>query len=190
VPGFVPNAVGREEYHNDESKVYFYLGDYHDMDVKAPPEPASFAAQVAELHSKGKSPTGMFGFQVPTVCGIFERIVTWENKWADCFANQLKDVIRFDNETNGPWLEYDAACKQLIDGVIPRLLGTLQSGGREIEPALIHGDLWEQNVRIDTETSETMVFDPGSTYAHSEMEFGTWMCSWPYYFNLPIYMRM
>ncbi|TVY32309.1 hypothetical protein LSUB1_G008530 [Lachnellula subtilissima] len=42
VPGFAPNAVGWGEYHNGESKVYFYLGDYHDMDLKAAPEPASF----------------------------------------------------------------------------------------------------------------------------------------------------
>jgi fructosamine-3-kinase len=94
--------VGWGKYHNGESEVYFYLGDYHDMDLTAAPDPVSCATQVAELHSKGKSPTGMFGFPVPTVCGIFERTVTWEKKWADCFANQLKDVIKFDNETNGP----------------------------------------------------------------------------------------
>jgi protein-ribulosamine 3-kinase len=190
VPGFVPNAVGWGEYHNGESQVHFYLGDYHDMDLKAAPEPVSFTAQVAELHSNGKSPTGMFGFPVSTVCGIFERTVTWEKSWADCFANQLRDVIRYDTETNGPWPEYDAACKQLLEGVIPRLLGALQSDGRQIEPALIHGDLWEQNIGIDMETGETIVFDPGSTYAHNEMEFGTWRCSWAYYFNSPIYMRM
>lgn len=111
-------------------------------------------------------------------------------KWADCFANQLRDVIKYDNETNGPWPEFDAACKQLLDSVIPRLLGALQSDGQEIEPALIHGDLWEQNIGIYMETGETIVFDPGSTYAHNEMEFGTWRCSWAYYLNSPIYMRM
>jgi hypothetical protein len=40
------------------------------------------------------------------------------------------------------------------------------------------------------ETSETIVFDTGSTYAHNEMEFGTWRCSWAYYFNSPTYIRM
>jgi len=67
-PGFVPKLVGWGEYHNGESQVYFYLGDFHDMDLKAAPEPASFTTQVAELHSKGKSPTGKFGFTVPTYC--------------------------------------------------------------------------------------------------------------------------
>lgn len=163
------------------------------MDFEEAPEPASFTTQIAELHSKGNSPTGMFGFPVPTVLGMSERTVIWEKKWADCFANQVKDVIKFDNETNGPLPECDecdAACKQLIDGVIPRLLSALQSDGREIKSMLIHGDLWEQNVGIDIQNGETIVFDPGCTYAHNEMEFGTWRYSWAYYFNSPIYNGM
>ncbi|OQE43171.1 hypothetical protein PENCOP_c003G07814 [Penicillium coprophilum] len=160
------------------------------MDLRAPPEPEPFVAKVAELHSKGISPTGMFGFPVPTVCGIFERTVTWEKSWANCFANQLKRIIDFDKQTNGAWPEFEDACKQIIDVVIPRLLGALQSEGRSIVPALIHGDLWEQNIGVDMATGETIVFDPGCTYAHNEMEFGTWRCSWAYYFNSPVYIRL
>ena len=59
---------------------------------------------------------------------------------------QLEDVIKYDNETKGPWPEYDAACRQLLDLVIPKLLGALQIESREIKPALIHGDLCENNV--------------------------------------------
>lgn len=73
---------------------------------------------------------------------------------------------------------------------IPKLLGALQSDGREIMPTLIRGDLWEQNVGIDMPTGETVVFDPGYTYAHNEMEFGTSRCSWAFHFNSPIYMRL
>jgi protein-ribulosamine 3-kinase len=67
--------------------------------------------------------------------------------------------------------------------VIPRLLSVLQSDGRNIEPALIHGDLWEQNIGIDVKTNEAMLFDPGSTYAYNEVEFRTWRCSWAKYFR-------
>ena len=190
VPGLVPKAAGWGEYHNGESQLYFFLGDFHDMDLSAAPEPVHFTSQIAELHRRGTSPNGMFGFLVPTVCGRMERTVIWEKSWAKSFTHQLKDVIKYDNETNGNWSEYDAACKQLIDVAIPRLLGALQSDGREITPTLIHGDLWEQNVGIDMETGETVVFDPGCTYAHNEMEFGTWRCSWAFHFNSPIYMRL
>ncbi|KAI4209155.1 MAG: hypothetical protein LQ351_007871 [Letrouitia transgressa] len=186
----VPKAAGWGEYLSGESQIYFFLGDYHDMDFSIAPEPVQFTSQIAELHKKGVSPNGMFGFPVPTVCGIMERTVVWEKSWAKSFGHQLQDVIRYDNETNGSWPEYDKACKQVIDVVIPRLLGALQSDGHNIIPALIHGDLWERNIGIDMETGETIVFDPGSTYAHNEMEFGTWRCSWAVYFNSPIYMRL
>lgn len=100
-------------------------------------------------------------------------------------------MIKYDNIANGPWPQYDAACRQLINAVIPRLLGALQSDGRSITPALIHGDLWEQNVGIDEETGENVVFDPGCTYAHNEMEFGTWRCSWATHFKISSpYMRL
>ncbi|KAI0835353.1 Fructosamine kinase-domain-containing protein [Hypoxylon sp. FL0890] len=189
VTGLVPKAVGWGEYHNGESQVYFLLGDFHDMDFSVAPEPAGFMSKIAALH-RSTSPNGMFGYSVPTVCGKMERTVTWEKSWARSFTHQLRDVIRYDNETNDPWPEYDAACKQLIDVVIPRLLGALQSEGRSITPSLIHGDLWEKNIGIDRETGETVLFDPGCVYAHNEMEFGTWRCTWASYFNSPVYMEL
>ncbi|CAN8101749.1 unnamed protein product [Discula destructiva] len=190
VPGFVPKPVAWGEYAHDDTRVYFVLSAFHDMDFSTPPEPEEFMSLVAELHSKGTSPTGKFGYPVPTVCGKMERTETWTESWAKLFTLQLQDVIRYDNDTNGRWPEFDAACKQLIGVVIPRLLGALQSGGRSIRPTLIHGDLWERNVGIDMETGDTIIFDPGSTYAHNEMEFGTWRCSWASYFNSPVYMRL
>ncbi|KAI1414612.1 Fructosamine kinase-domain-containing protein [Hypoxylon sp. FL1857] len=189
VTGLVPKAAGWGEYHNGKSQVYFFLGDFHDMNLSVRPEPASFMSKIAELH-RATSPNGMFGFPVRTVCGRMERTVTWEKSWARSFTHQLRDVIRYDNEANGPWPEYDGACKQLIDVVIPRLLGVLQSAGRSITPSLIHGDLWEHNVGIDKETGEAVLFDPGCVYAHNEMEFGTWRCTWASYFNSPIYMQL
>jgi protein-ribulosamine 3-kinase len=152
--------------------------------------PQQIYIKISLVAQKSKSPTGMFGFGVPTALGKFERTVRWESSWANCFTNQIRDVIAYDSRTNGPWPEYDAAYKQLINGVIPRLLGALRSNGRSIEPALIHGDLWEQNVGTDKETGEVVLFDPGSTYAHNEMEFGRWRCSWAYHFNSPIYMQL
>ena len=190
VPGLVPKPVGWGHYHNGECEVHFSLADYHEMDFSEAPEPSHFISQIADLHRKGTSPNGLFGFPVTTVCGVMERTVTWEESWAKSFTHQLQDVIRYDNETNGSWPQYDAACKQLIDVVIPRLLGVLQSEGRSIKPSLIHGDLWERNIGQDMQSGDNVVFDPGSVYAHNEMEFGTWRCSWAYYFNSPVWMRL
>ncbi|KAK5717438.1 hypothetical protein LTR17_016125 [Elasticomyces elasticus] len=189
-PGLVPEPVGWGTYHAEGLEYFFYLGNYHDLDLAAAPEPGAFAARVAQFHSNGTSPNGMFGFQVPTTIGIMERTVAWESSWAKSFARQLQDVIGFDDDTNGPWPEFRIAVNHLIEAVIPRLLGALQSDGRQITPALVHGDLWEHNVGIDMESGEIIIFDPGCTYAHNEMEFGTWRCSWAYHFNSPMYQRM
>ncbi|KAL9107798.1 MAG: hypothetical protein Q9227_007313 [Pyrenula ochraceoflavens] len=145
-PGMCPKAVGWGMYYSHDVPTYFYVGEYIDMELSVSPEPVSFTSQVAALHRNGRSPTGKFGFPVATVCGRMQRTVTWESSWAKSFTHQLKDVIKYDNETNGPWPEFDAACKQLIDAVIPRLLGILQSDGRDITPTLIHGDLWNRTL--------------------------------------------
>lgn len=173
VPGFVPKAIGWGEYESQGTTTYFFLGTFHDMEFSTPPDPEEIMPVVAEFHRRGTSLNGMFGYPVPVVCGRMERTVSWTSSWAESFTLQLKDVIKYDNEANSRWPEYDVVCKQLIDAVIPRLLGALQSEGREIKPTLIHGDLWEKNVGRDTETGIIIVFDPGSTYAHNEMEFGT-----------------
>ncbi|KAK8082688.1 hypothetical protein PG996_001469 [Apiospora saccharicola] len=97
-------------------------------------------------------------------------------------------LAKLDNTVNEAWPEYDDACKQLIDHVISRLLGALQSYGRNIEPVLCHGDLWEGNVATDFETGKIVIFDPGeSMYAHNEIEFGTWRCIWATHFTSPEY---
>ncbi|ORY66172.1 uncharacterized protein BCR38DRAFT_465139 [Pseudomassariella vexata] len=85
--------------------------------------------------------------------------------------------------------EYDAACKQLIDKVVPRLLGALESEGRSITPTLCHGDLWEGNVATNMETGKIIIFDPNECmYAHNEIEFGTWRCTWATHFQSPMYV--
>ncbi|KAH9434248.1 hypothetical protein MCOR02_006267 [Pyricularia oryzae] len=87
-----------------------------------------------------------------------QRTVLWDDKWANSFTHLFKDVIGYDN----------------------------RSDGRTLEPILIHGDVWEQNVGIDKETGETLVSDPGYTYAHDDMKFGTWRGSWASYLSEPV----
>jgi protein-ribulosamine 3-kinase len=127
---------------------------------------------------------------VPTGGGILTRTVTWEQSWAVQFTHQLNDVITLDNQANGPWAEFDAVCAQVVEAVIPRLLGALQADGREITPALIHGDLWEGNVATDIDTGKVIVFDPGCVYAHNEAEFGGWRCGWATWFRDPVYLEL
>ncbi|KAK6834528.1 Fructosamine/Ketosamine-3-kinase, partial [Apiospora arundinis] len=158
--GLAPKPVGWGEYQDGSETVYFLVSEFCDMDFIQEPDPAQLALQLARIHQT-TSQNGKFGYDTPTVIGVMERSVTWENSWAKVFSYQLKDAIHYDNKANGKWSELDAACGQLIKVVIPRLLGILQSGGRTITPALIHGDLWEENIGINKRNGNIVFFDPG-----------------------------
>ncbi|KUI52731.1 Protein-ribulosamine 3-kinase, chloroplastic [Cytospora mali] len=161
------------------------------MDVRAAPDPAGLATAIAELHQKAMSPNGMFGYPIITGPGTQDRMEHWDKSWAGHFTFLLQDLIKLDNQVNGPWSEYDVACRQLIEGVIPRLLGALQSEGRNITPVLVHGDLWEGNVATDKVTGKVIIFDPDECmYGHNEIEFGTWRCRWASHFKSPIYTKL
>jgi protein-ribulosamine 3-kinase len=184
---FVPKPIGKGKYYDDSNvQVCFYLQKYHDLDLQSPPDPADLARKLADLHRNGVSPNGMFGFPVPTSAGGRRHENKWEKTWTAAFITQFKEVLEIDNEANGIWPEYEATCKHMIDKVIPRLLGD----GREIKPVLVHFDLWEGNVATDLDTGEIVAFDPVSGYAHNEVEFGTWRCSWSTHFRSPIYMTL
>lgn len=187
-PNLIPDPVGWGSYTHGQEEICFYLGGYHEMELSLPSDPRLFAIKVAEIHNS-TSPNGMFGFPVPTTIGILERTVDWDESWARSFTRQLQDVIAYDTGANGAWSALQAGLDRLIDIVIPRLLGILQSGGRSITPSLVHGDLWIHNVGHDVNTGQIVIFDPGCTYAHYEMEFGTWRCSWASHFKSPEYLQ-
>ena len=52
--------------------------------------------------------------------------------------------------------------------VVPRLLQPLESGGWQIQPNLVHGDLYSGNVSIDAEDGRPVLYDAACLYAHNE----------------------
>ena len=58
----------------------------------------------------------------------------------------------------------------IVEKVIPRLLRPLETGGNEIQPCLVHGDLWDGNTSTNARTNEPLIFDGSSIYAHNECE--------------------
>ncbi|CAJ2506376.1 Uu.00g005060.m01.CDS01 [Anthostomella pinea] len=51
LPDFGPGPVGKGEYYDDTKiHVYFYLMNYHDMDLQSPPDPVKLASAIAGLH--------------------------------------------------------------------------------------------------------------------------------------------
>ena len=61
----------------------------------------------------------------------------------------------------------------MLHSVVPRLLLPLQSDGRTIEPALVHGDCWDGNTAI-TEDGRAVFYDVATFYGHNEYDLGDW----------------
>ncbi|KAK0512600.1 hypothetical protein JMJ35_004617 [Cladonia borealis] len=186
IPDLVPAPYCWGQYISGSPDTYFFLSDFVDMDHAAP-DPTRFTARLAELHCKSKSPNGMFGFEVTTCDGKLPHTVAWEKSWATFFGKILRGVLKLDIEASGVWPELEAAAEQVLASVIPRLLGILQSDGRELKPSLIHGDCWEGNVGTVLETGDVILCDAGSYYAHNEMELGIWRCQWGQHFRKRVY---
>ena len=138
------------------------------------PDPVCLAVRMAELHTISVSPTGKFGFHLPTYDGKLPQVTDWDSSWASFFRTLLTGVLWLDVEINGPWKELEDLARRVMKEVIPRLLGTLESDGRSVKPCLIHGDLWEGNIGTDLDTGNIYIFDACSYYAHNEMEIGMW----------------
>ena len=177
IHGLVPTPIGWGKYEQKDPEIYFLLSSFVDMNTNAP-DPEKLAARLADLHHKGTSPNGMFGFPVITYNGALAHTVSWEQDWATFFTTMLKAGLEYDTTVNGPWKELASAAEIILDKVIPRLLGVLQSERRRIVASLLHGDLWSGNIGTDNQSGEIVFYDVGSYYAHNEMELGSWRCPW------------
>ncbi|TPX14828.1 uncharacterized protein E0L32_004937 [Thyridium curvatum] len=173
LPTFAPRPVGYGLCSDEEAS--FFICDYVPLENKLP-DPVRLGQQLAELHKKSQSPTGMFGFYCTTFDGRLPLNTTWESSWTVFFQKLMLGVYQLDVETNGHWKELDEAMQVTIDELIPRLLDVLTSEDRSIKPCLIHGDLWEGNIGTNANTGEISIFDACSYYAHHEKEVGIWRC--------------
>ena len=177
IPGICPKPLGWGQYSQKDPVKFFLLSNFLDLSTE-PPDPEKLAARLALLHHKAISPNGKFGFPVVTYNGALGHTVDWEESWATFFITMLKAGLNYDASVNGPWEDLSDIASKVIEKVIPRLLGALQSDGRSILPSLLHGDLWHGNLGTNKSTGEIIFYDVGSYYAHNEMELGSWRCPW------------
>lgn len=191
IPGLIPEPYAFGRFKAKERVTYFYLSEFVHLQELGMPNPEALAASIAELHQKGESPTGMFGFHVTTCDGKMPHIVEWEESWPVFFGKLLRNIFNIDMESNGPWPEMERAAERVLTKVVPRLLGDLRDdNGNPIRPCLLHGDIWEPNLGVNLETGLPILYDVGSYYAHNEMELGQWrtpFCS--HLFNKDAYIN-
>ena len=129
-----------------------------------------FTAKVAELHTTGVSPNGKYGFSVPTFMGQMPQYTAWTDSWEEFFTMSIQQLMAIIEKSQGPDMELKTLLGQMISKVIPRLLRPLETGGRQIKPCLVHGDLYSGNVSVDAATGGPILYDATCLYAHNECE--------------------
>lgn len=135
------------------------------------PEIQAFTETLAELHTKGVSPNGKYGFEVPTYKGTIPQYTEWHDTWEESFHHSLKWFILAEEKSQGPDEEMQQLCQGVLEKVVPRLLRPLETGGRQIQPRLIHGDIWAGNASTNIDTNLPVIYDGACLYAHNESEY-------------------
>lgn len=148
------------------------------------PDSEDISRGIANLHkrSAGTSPDGNFGFPVPNCPGKIVQANGWDADWSRYFTALITAFYDADVAVNGTDAEYDGAFNALYKHVIPRLLKPLQEGGRVLQPCLVHGDLWHENIALrevavdegdennvgSDEKQPVVVYDASIFYGHNE----------------------
>jgi protein-ribulosamine 3-kinase len=172
MPDLVPKPIATGHYADDHDK-WFFLCAFHDM-VDDVPDVEEFSSMIAELHKRGVSPDGKFGFPVPTYGGRLPMIYPVTDTWEDLFVQVMNTTFDVEELTQGPDDDMQMLRKGIMDKVLPRLLRPMETEGRKLVPRLVHSDLWHGNVGVDVNTNLPVIFDALALYAHNEYELAPW----------------
>lgn len=148
----------------------WFLAEYRSLRAEAPPL-EQLLSIVRHMHQASVSPNGKFGFHFSPFYGPPPMQVGWLDNWEQFWIREFRSGLEYVETMCGCDAELMALAEEFIQKVAVRLLRPLQTGGRSIKPSLCHGDLWDGNIQIDTETGEPVIFDPCVFYGHHEMDF-------------------
>jgi protein-ribulosamine 3-kinase len=140
--------------------------------------------KLAKLHTTpAPVPEGydkpMFGFPVITCCGDTPQDNSYNESWAEFYAeNRLRFILRRAEKSNGSDKEFHSLVEVTASKVVPRLIGDEHlNNGKGVTPVVVHGDLWSGNSSVgvignNKNAPEDVAYDPSACYAHSEFELG------------------
>lgn len=177
MPTSCPEPIGWGWYDEDPN-TYFLVMEFLHLRLGTP-DSDKITDLLVKFHktTQGTSPDNKFGFHVPTCHGKIIQPNDWNCLWSRFFDQLITVFFDADIAANGPFPAYEEAFAVLRKLVIPRLLEPLQQDGRVLIPCLVHGDLWQENMAINLNTNEPMLYDPAMFYGHNEFEMGMWRTS-------------
>ncbi|KXN88759.1 Protein-ribulosamine 3-kinase, chloroplastic [Leucoagaricus sp. SymC.cos] len=159
-PGLAPKLIS---HGRDAGGRPYFISEYKDLGGLSGSAANVLAKRLAtELHQY-KSQKG-FGFDVPTFCGATRQKNGWCETWEQCYDSMIGNLLE-GLSTRG----YDDLVK--TGEKVREYHRTLKSIGQlNIQPVLLHGDLWSGNVGVDSSSGQPVIFDPSSYYGHNEAE--------------------
>lgn len=134
VPNNISPPIAWGTFDTDPTRSFF-LTKFRELD-EVHPANEDLIEIVHTIH-KAESPTGMYGFHVPTFYGCRRVDNTWCDTWEDFFTREFKSSLAHAQTALSQDDELEALAQKLIDIVIPRLLRPLETGGRKIMPVLV-----------------------------------------------------
>jgi protein-ribulosamine 3-kinase len=107
LPELAPKPIGWGSYEN-ETDTHFFLYAFHEMTDDVP-DFSTFFAMLAQLHKNGMSPSGEFGFPVPTYQGTLSQDTTECDTWEESFTRSERRIFELEEDSQG----YDEEMAQL-----------------------------------------------------------------------------
>lgn len=171
-PEHVPRPISWGNYKSDPG-TWFYLCDFHSM-VDEVPDVQEFVAILVKIHKDSMGKNSKYGFHVPTHLANIPNDNSWQISWEAWFTQAMEQMFEIEENSHGKDDELEALKKTLYEKVIPRLLRPLETGGRSIQPCLVHSDLWPGNYMPVADTNKIMIFDSCAYWVHNESDLGSW----------------
>lgn len=159
--------------YKDEPDTWFYICRFRELSEDIP-DVSDFPALLAEMHKRGVSKTGEFGFPVTTFGGRNPRTFPVSKSWEETFSKGLSNTFDIEEESQGKTPEMTELRNGIMTKVVPRLLRPLETEGRKLTPTLVHGDIWDGNASVDVQTGTPLIFDATPMYAHNEYDLAPW----------------
>eukprot|EP00752_Nemacystus_decipiens_P007182 g6431.t1 len=141
----------------------FAIFEHLNMGGRASPERAELmGVQLAQMH-RSLSPNGKYGFHVDNTIGATPQPNGWMDSWVDFWVERrLKHMIRLSEQNGGVF--------QNVDKVVEKTRLILSK--HEVQPCLVHGDLWGGNQGFVAPENDPVIFDPATYYGDREVDLG------------------
>lgn len=150
-------------YYGTSGQGSFLIQDFINLKPHTVESQKLLGAQLAKMHQMRTS--NPFGFEYSTALGGTIQQNGWTKSWTDFFIDYRLRFMLKQIETKYQDHKIRKLGADLCED-FPHFFKDIQ-----VQPSLLHGDLWNGNTGID-DNGNPVIYDPASYYGHHEAELG------------------